>query len=89
MWTTVGEPTGLVGLYEASHRIRKRDDYLLWGYTGGHESGALPPQVFGELTLDEDSQGRPWPLAPGRYVIHYLLTDQYNSAGSTEIIVRA
>jgi len=78
-----------IGFYEASASDPKRDDYLRWGYTGGHESGALPPQVFGELTFDEESQGQPWPLPPGRYVIHYLLTDQYNSAGSTPITVRA
>jgi Endonuclease/Exonuclease/phosphatase family len=78
-----------IGFYEASAADPQKDDYLLWGYTGGHESGALPPQVFGELAFDEDSQGRPWPLPPGRYVIHYLLTDQYNSAGSTEISIRA
>jgi len=77
-----------IGFYEASASDPKRDDYLIWGYTGGHESGALPPQVFGELTFDEGSQGQPWPLPPGRYVIHYLLTDQYNSAGSTQITVR-
>ena len=78
-----------IGFYEANASDPKHDDYLLWGYTGGHESGALPPQVFGDLTFDEDSQGRPWPLPPGRYVIHYLLTDQYNSTGSTGITVRA
>lgn len=76
-----------IGFYEASASDPKQDDYLLWGYTGGHESGALPPQVFGEQTFDEGSQGRPWPLPPGRYVIHYLLTDQYRSAGSTEITI--
>ena len=78
-----------VGFYEASASDPKKDDYLLWRYTGGHESGALPPQVFGELIFDEDAQGQPWPLPPGKYVIHYLLTDQYNSAGSTEITVQA
>jgi hypothetical protein len=78
-----------IGFYEANASDPKEDDYLLWGYTGGHESGALPPQVFGEQPFDEDSQGRPWPLPPGRYVIHYLLTDQYNSAGSTRITVQA
>jgi endonuclease/exonuclease/phosphatase family metal-dependent hydrolase len=76
-----------IGFYEASAADPKKDDYLLWGYTGGHESGALPPQVFGEMTFDEDSQGGPWPLPPGEYRIHYLLTDQYKSAGYTEITV--
>lgn len=76
-----------IGFYEASAADPKVDDYLIWAYTGGHESGALPPQVFGEMTFDEDSQGGPWPLPPGEYRIHYLLTDQYKSAGFTDITV--
>jgi endonuclease/exonuclease/phosphatase family metal-dependent hydrolase len=76
-----------VGVYERSASDPKADDYLLWGYTGGHESGALPPTVFGEMTLDDDSQGRPWPLPPGEYRIHYLLTDRYRSAGSIDVTV--
>jgi hypothetical protein len=47
----------------------------------------LPPQVFGEMIFDEDSQGSPWPLPPGKYRIHYLLTDKYASAGFTDITV--
>lgn len=63
------------------------DPYLLWGYTGGHDSGALPPTVDGSMTLDEDSQGKGWPLPPGDYVVHYLLTDQYVSGGNAEFTV--
>jgi hypothetical protein len=76
-----------IGVYRASASDPHEDDYLLWGYTGGHESGALPPQVFGQMTLNEDSQGSPWPLPPGNYRIHYLLTDKYASAGYTDITV--
>lgn len=76
-----------IGVYEASAPDPKKDDYLLWGYTGGHESGSLPPSVSGEMTLDEMSQGKPWPLPPGEYRIHYLLTDQYNSAGFADVVV--
>ena len=76
-----------IGVYRASASNPQKDDYLLWGYTGGHESGALPPQVFGQMTLDEKSQGGPWPLPPGRYRIHYLLTDKYASAGYVDIRV--
>jgi endonuclease/exonuclease/phosphatase family metal-dependent hydrolase len=76
-----------IGVYEADAADPKQDDYLLWGYTGGHEAGALPPTVYGEMTMGPDSQGRPWPLPPGDYRIHYLLSDQYNSAGYVEVTV--
>ncbi len=77
-----------IGVYEADAADPKQDDYLLWGYTGGHEAGALPPTVFGAMTMGPDSQGRPWPLPPGDYRIHYLLADQYNSAGYVEVTVK-
>jgi hypothetical protein len=76
-----------IGVYEADAADPKQDDYLLWGYTGGHEAGALPPTVFGSMTMGPDSQGRPWPLPPGDYRIHYLLADQYNSAGYVAVTV--
>lgn len=76
-----------IGVYEADASNPRQDDYLLWGYTGGHEAGALPPTVFGEMTLGPDSQGNPWPLPPGDYHLHYLLADQYNSAGYIEITI--
>jgi endonuclease/exonuclease/phosphatase family metal-dependent hydrolase len=77
-----------IGVYRAEASNPRQDDYLLWGYTGGHEAGALPPTVFGEMTLGPDSQGKPWPLPPGTYDIHYLLADQYNSAGYVEVTVK-
>jgi endonuclease/exonuclease/phosphatase family metal-dependent hydrolase len=77
-----------IGVYRAGAADPKTDDYLVWGYTGGHDAGALPPTTDGELVLGRDHQGRPWPLPPGRYVVHYLLTDQYVSAGSTSFTVR-
>jgi endonuclease/exonuclease/phosphatase family metal-dependent hydrolase len=76
-----------IGVYHADAADPRQDDYLLWGYTGGHDSGALPPSVAGSLTLDENSQGQPWPLPPGDYVVHYLLTDQYRTAGYAEFTV--
>ncbi len=76
-----------IGVYEAGAADPKQDDYLIWGYTGGHDAGALPPAVFGTMTMGPDSQGRPWPLPPGDYRIHYLLADQYNSAGFIEVTV--
>jgi hypothetical protein len=49
----------------------------------------LPPSVSGSFMLDGSSQGKPWPLPPGDYVVHYLLTDQYTSAGSAAFTVVA
>ena len=77
-----------IGVYHADAADPKTDDYLIWGYTGGHDSGALPPTTDGELVLGRDHQGSPWPLPPGKYVAHYLLTDQYESVGSTSFTVR-
>ncbi|MEZ5063028.1 MAG: hypothetical protein R2700_16245 [Solirubrobacterales bacterium] len=37
--------------------------------------------------LGPNSQGSSWPLPPGDYVVHYLLADQYDSAGSAEFTV--
>ena len=34
-----------IGLFRAGADDTENDDYLLWGYTGGHDSGALPPSV--------------------------------------------
>ena len=44
----------------------------------------MPPTTEGEATLGAESQGEPWPLPPGDYVVHYLLADEYESAGSAE-----
>ena len=77
-----------IGVFRADADDPEKDDYLLWGYTGGHDAGALPPSVEGELVLGRDHQGSPWPLPPGRYVVHYLLTDQYVSAGTASFTVR-
>jgi hypothetical protein len=76
-----------IGVYRAAKANPHKDDYLLWGYTGGHDSGALPPSVSGTMTMGPDSQGKPWPLPPGDYVAHYLLADQYESAGSIAFTV--
>jgi endonuclease/exonuclease/phosphatase family metal-dependent hydrolase len=76
-----------IGVYRSDADDPDSDDYLLWGYTGGHDAGALPPSTEGELVLGRYHQGRPWPLPPGRYTVHYLLTDQYTSVGSTTFTV--
>jgi endonuclease/exonuclease/phosphatase family metal-dependent hydrolase len=77
-----------VAVYRAEADNPQKDSYFLWSYTRGHDSGALPPSTHGRIVLGPDSQGSPWPLPPGRYTAHYLLTDQYDSAGSTTFTVR-
>jgi endonuclease/exonuclease/phosphatase family metal-dependent hydrolase len=76
-----------IGVYRANAANPEKDSYLVWGYTGGHDAGALPPSTEGQLVLGPDHQGKPWPLPPGRYVVHYLLTDQYTSVGSAAFTV--
>ena len=78
-----------IGIYEAAKSDPKIDYYLLWSYTGRHASGTVPPTVAGSVTMDGEAQGDPWPLPPGEYVVHYLLTDKYNSAGSATFEVTA
>ena len=77
-----------LGVYKASAPDPERDDYLIWKYSAGHSAGTLPPTTDGGATLGPDSQGEPWPLPEGDYVIHYLLADEYESAGSAEFRVR-
>jgi endonuclease/exonuclease/phosphatase family metal-dependent hydrolase len=76
-----------LGIYEASASNPKVDSYLIWAYTGLHASGTTPPSTEGTLSLGRDDQGKPWPLPPGEYVVHYLLADQYNSAASSRFTV--
>jgi hypothetical protein len=71
-----------IGVYEAGKDDPKVDSYLIWNYTGLHASGTVPPAVDGSLTMDASAMGGPWPLPPGRYVVHYLVTDRYRSIGS-------
>ncbi|HET6830807.1 MAG TPA: endonuclease/exonuclease/phosphatase family protein, partial [Solirubrobacterales bacterium] len=77
-----------LGVYEASAADPETDDYLTWDYAEGHSAGTVPPRTAGEAVLGPDSQGNSWPLAPGDYVVHYLLADEYESAGSAEFSVR-
>lgn len=77
-----------IGVYRAAAADPEKESYLVWAYTGGHDAGALPPTTDGSLVIGREHQGRPWPLPPGRYVVHYLLTDEYTSAGSTSFVVR-
>jgi hypothetical protein len=71
-----------IGVYRAPKSDPKVDSYLIWNYTGLHESGTVPPSTSGSVDMGGNAQGRPWPLLPGRYVVHYLILDRYISAGS-------
>lgn len=77
-----------IGVYRAGAANPNKDNYLVWAYTGLHDSGVVPPTVAGSATLGRDTQGKPWPLPPGDYVVRYLLTDQYTSVGSARFTVR-
>jgi hypothetical protein len=76
-----------LGVYKATAADPRTDSYSIWAYTGLHASGTLPPSTHGSVALGPDTQGGPWPLPPGRYVVHYLLADQYRSAGSARFAV--
>jgi endonuclease/exonuclease/phosphatase family metal-dependent hydrolase len=77
-----------LGVYKASAADPENDDFPVWAYVDGHDAGTAPPATEGEAVLGKDSQGTTWPLPPGDYVVHYLLADQYESAGSAEFTVR-
>lgn len=76
-----------IGVYEADAANPKVDSYLIWNYTGLHASGTDPPVVDGSVAFDDSTMGGPWPLPPGEYVVHYLVTDRYRSIGSAEFEV--
>lgn len=77
-----------LGVFKASAPDPNHDDYLIWAYAAGHSAGTLPPTAAGRATLGADSQSGPWPLPEGDYVVHYLLADQYRSAGTAGFRVR-
>jgi hypothetical protein len=77
-----------LAVYRAGADDPNVDSYLVWSYTGGHASGAIPPSTHGKKVFGDGQQGGPWPLPRGRYTVHYLLTDQYVSVGSTGFTVR-
>jgi hypothetical protein len=76
-----------IGVYQANKADPKVHYYLIWNYSGLHASGTDVPVVDGSVTFDESTMGGPWPLRPGEYVVHYLVTDRYRSIGSAEFEV--
>src|SRR5918996_1333566 len=71
-----------IGVYKANKADPKVHYYLIWNYTGLHDSGTEPPVVNGSVTFDDTTMGNPWPLPPGEYVAHYLVTDRYRTIGN-------
>jgi hypothetical protein len=71
-----------IGVYKANKADPKVHYYTIWNYTGLHDSGTEPPVVDGSVTFDESTMGNPWPLPPGEYVVHYLVTDRYRTIGN-------
>jgi hypothetical protein len=76
-----------LGVYKARAADPNVDDYLIWGYTGLHASGTVPPRGRWLSHLRRPFPGQTVAPAPGRYVVHYLLTDAYSSAGSAPFTV--
>jgi hypothetical protein len=71
-----------IGVYKANKADPKVHYYLIWNYTGLHDSGTEPPVVNGSVTFDDTTMGNPWPLPPSEYVAHYLVTDRYRTIGN-------
>jgi hypothetical protein len=77
-----------LGVYKAAAADPTVDSYLIWQYTGGAGSGTSAGTVAGSMTMDKGTiEGKPWPLPPGRYVLHYLLADGYEAAAKTTFTI--
>ena len=76
-----------LGVYKAPADTQN-DSYLIWQYTGGKTAGTLHGKPADTFTLNGASTyGGPWPLRPGRYEVHYLLSDAYDSAAHASFTV--
>ena len=78
-----------IGVYKASAADPNTDSYLIWQYTGGAEAGSVHGMPAGTMVLDGGSatQGSPWPLPPGKYVVYYLLADAYTAVAKASFTV--
>ena len=83
------QPLGLASGVQGRRAGPEHRRLLDWDYTELHAAGTVPPSTDGSVTFGHDAQGGPWPLPPGRYVVHYLLADQYKSAGGARFTVGA
>ncbi len=77
-----------LGVYKASAADPANDSYLIWQYTGGAMAGTVHGMPAGTLPMDGAStEGSPWPLPPGKYVVYYLLADAYTAAAKASFTV--
>ena len=78
-----------VGVYKASAADPSTDYYLIWQYTGGAEAGSVHGMPAGAMVLDGGpaTQGSPWPLSSGKYVVYYLLADAYTAVARASFTV--
>jgi hypothetical protein len=76
-----------LGVYKAP-ADPANDYYLIWQYTGGASAGTVHGMPAGTLAMDgTTTEGSPWPLAPGRYQVLYLLADAYESVAQASFTV--
>ena len=77
-----------LGVYKVSAADPANDSYLIWQYTGGAMAGTVHGMPAGTLALDgTTSEGAPWPLPAGEYVVYYLLADAYSAAARASFTV--
>ena len=77
-----------IGVYKASAADPIADSYLIWQYTGGAMAGTVHGMPAGTLSMDgATTEGSPWPLPPGKYVVYYLLADAYSAAAKASFTV--
>jgi endonuclease/exonuclease/phosphatase family metal-dependent hydrolase len=76
-----------LGVYKAP-ADPANDYYLIWQYTGGASAGTVHGMPAGTLAMDgTTTAGAPWPLAPGKYQVLYLLADAYESVAQASFTV--
>jgi hypothetical protein len=77
-----------IGVYKATAADPSTDYYLIWQYTGGALAGTVHGMPAGTMSMDgATTEGSPWPLPPGKYVVYYLLADAYTAAAKASFTV--
>jgi len=77
-----------IGVYKVSAADPNTDYYLIWQYTGGAMAGTVHGLPAGTLSMDgATTEGKPWPLPAGRYVVYYLLADAYDAVAHADFTV--
>jgi hypothetical protein len=77
-----------IGVYKASAADPNTDYYLIWQYTGGALAGTVHGLPAGTMSMDgATTEGTPWPLPAGKYVVYYLLADAYHAVAHADFTV--